>query len=208
MKVESSTIDNASALLGSSPVVSPTDELYGGASNLMSTIESINNEARQAKRPSLVGQGLSDDRVAANRRSAQKCRRRKKQIFEELQKSLVRLSKENRFLRERNEILEAELKGIQARCGAGSAPNKLAGAFNSVPGSHSSSAPLPISNGVEGMVSLHVSSEFFVLAFLVAGLAVFLLILLSHVENYSLILFATPRVNSIGIRMPSQGNSS
>jgi len=54
-----------------------------------------------------------DERLAANRRSARESRNRKKQVFEELQRSVQRLAEENGMLRRENDTLKMQMIGLR-----------------------------------------------------------------------------------------------
>lgn len=54
-----------------------------------------------------------DERLAANRRSARESRNRKKQVFEELQRSVQRLAEENGMLRRENDTLKIQMVGLR-----------------------------------------------------------------------------------------------
>lgn len=54
------------------------------------------------------------DRLEQNRISARESRKRKKTMIEELQRTVITLSKENKELNERNEFLRRELVEIGA----------------------------------------------------------------------------------------------
>ena len=78
--------------------------------------EDSNKEAKGATEPSNMNPGSAEkqrrDRLEQNRISARESRKRKKTMIEELQRTVITLSKENKDLNERNESLRRELVEI------------------------------------------------------------------------------------------------
>ena len=60
-----------------------------------------------------------EERLAANRRSARESRNRKKQVFEELQRSVQRLAEENGMLRRENDALKIQMIALRRQLGVG-----------------------------------------------------------------------------------------
>lgn len=71
--------------------------------------ESGDDEAKQRKRK---------ERLEQNRISARESRKRKKTMIEELQRTVITLSRENKELNERNEVLRRQLMELGAKVSA------------------------------------------------------------------------------------------
>lgn len=90
-------------------VVMDQEQVTFNDTNLADANESQDSEEIQAKK--------RKERLEQNRISARESRKRKKSMIEELQRTVITLSRENKDLNERNETLRRQLMELASKVG-------------------------------------------------------------------------------------------